>query len=148
MTSVDEVVNNENAESRLHALAPASASRITSDAVDVDVLNAFEELQLEGGSDLIVELIDLYLQDLPQRVKEIHEASTATEWLLLKQAAHGLKGSSGSLGVRHVAEICQKLEWMDRHDSPGTVAALVRLLDYESAMASASLAAIRQGRMA
>jgi HPt (histidine-containing phosphotransfer) domain-containing protein len=104
-------------------------------------------LQLDDGSDLIVELIDLYLGDAVQRVNQIREASVETEWVSLKQAAHNLKGSSANLGVRKVAEICEKLEQVDGHDSPQTVAALVQLLEYESAMASASLAAVRQRRL-
>ena len=144
MMSFDQLTNNEMTESNL---APASAPGITSDAVDMELLNAFEELQPDGGSDLIVELIDLYLLDAAQRIAEIREASIATEWVLLKRAAHNLKGSSSNLGVRQVAEICQKLEWIDRDDSPQTVANLVRLLEYESAMARASLAAVRQRRL-
>jgi HPt (histidine-containing phosphotransfer) domain-containing protein len=147
MMSFDQVTNNENAGSNSHLLRPVSAFGITSDAVDLELLNAFEELQLEDGSDLIVELIDLYLQDVPQRVTEIREASIETEWVLLKRAAHNLKGSSGNLGVRHVAEICEKLERMDGRDSPQTVAVLVRLLEYESARANSSLAAVRQRRL-
>ena len=114
----------------------------------MELLNAYEELQSDDCPDLIVELIDLYLQEMPERVTKIREAAISTEWLSLKSAAHALKGSSGSLGVRHVAEICQKLEWLDRQDSPATVATLVRLLEYEVAMASASLADVRQRRIA
>jgi HPt (histidine-containing phosphotransfer) domain-containing protein len=147
MMSFDQVTNNEVAGSNPHLLAPASAFGITSDAVDMELLNAFEELQLDDGSDLIVELIDLYLQELPQRVTKIREVSIETEWVLLKRAAHNLRGSSGNLGVRHVAEICEKLERMDDHDSPQTVADLVRLLEYESDRAGASLAAVRQRRL-
>jgi HPt (histidine-containing phosphotransfer) domain-containing protein len=147
MMSFDQVTNNEVAGSNPHPLAPASAFGITSDAVDLELLNAFEELQLDDGSDLIVELIDLYLLDAAQRVSQIREASIETEWALLKRAAHNLKGSSGNLGVRHVAEICEKLERMDGHDSPQTVADLVRLLEYESARANSSLAAVRQRRL-
>jgi HPt (histidine-containing phosphotransfer) domain-containing protein len=147
MISCDQLTSDESSESNPRRLSPASASGITSDAVDMELLNAFEELQLNDGSDLIVELIDLYLQEVSRRVTKIREASIATEWVLLKRAAHNLKGSSGNLGLRHVAETCQKLEWMDRHDSPETVAELVRLLEYESARANASLAAVRQGRL-
>jgi two-component system sensor histidine kinase/response regulator len=148
MMSFDQLINNEIAEGKPHPLAPGSASGITSDAVDMELLNAFEELQPDDGSDLIVELIDLYLIDAAERIAKIREASIATEWVLLKRVAHNLKGSSGNLGVRKVAEICQKLEWMDRHDSPEAIADLVRLLEYESARANASLAAVRQRRLA
>ena len=145
--SFDQVTNNENEGINPHAFATASPSGITSDAVDMELLNAFEELQLDDGPDLIVELIDLYLPDAAQRVSQIREASIEAEWASLKRAAHNLKGSSGSLGVRHVAEICERLERVDSHDSPQTVADLVRLLEYESALASASLAAVRQRRL-
>ncbi len=144
--SFDQVTNNENEGIDPHAFATAGPSGITSDAVDLELLNAFEELQLDDGPDLIVELIDLYLPDAAQRVSQIHEASIESEWDMLKRAAHNLKGSSGNLGVRHVAEICQRLQLVDGHDSQ-IVAALVRLLEYEFSMASASLAAVRERRL-
>ena len=146
MMSFDQVTNDEVAEDNPHPFRLSSASVITNEAVDIELLNAFEELQLDGGSDLIVELIDLYLLDAAQRVKQIREATIQTEWVLVKRAAHNLKGSSSNLGVRHVAEICEKLERMDGCDSPQTVADLVRLLEHESARASAALAAVRQRR--
>jgi len=119
----------------------------TNDVLDMERLNAFEELQTADGLNLMVETIDLYLLDAARCVRRIREASIATDWLMLKRAANKLKGRSDNLGVRKVAEICQKLEWMDRNDSPQTVAAFVRLLEYESAMANAALAAVRQRRL-
>ena len=145
--SIEQLTSNENAESNSRPLSRASASGITSDAVDMELLNAFQELQLDDGSDLIVELIDLYLQEMPRRVTEIREASIATEGVLLKRAAHNLKGSSANLGVRYVAETCEKLERLNGHDSPQIVAALIQLLEYESAMARSALAAERQRRL-
>lgn len=120
---------------------------ITNDALDMEALDAREKSCGADGSNLMVEMIDLYLLDAARRVSQIRQASMAADWLVLKQAAHKLKGRSDHLGVRKVAEICQKLEWMDRYDSPQTVAALVRLLEYESAMANAALAAVRQRRI-
>src|SRR5260370_33888311 len=119
----------------------------TNDAIDMEALNASAELQTADGTNLMVEMIDLYLLDAARRVSQIREASMAADWLVLKRAAHKLKGRSDHLGVRKVAEICQKLEWMDRNDSPQTVAARVRLLEYESAMVNASPAAVRQRRI-
>lgn len=148
MIVLDQANNNAAAENGPRSLPAAGVSAISNDAVDMEVLNAFEKLQIDDGSDLIVELIDLYLLDAAQRVSQIREASIATEWVRLKRAAHNLKGSSSNLGVRQVADICQKLEWVDRHDSPETVAVLVQLLEYESTMANASLAEVRQRRLA
>jgi len=80
------------------------------DAVDMGVLAAFEELQEEGEPDLIVELIGLYLQEAPQRIEAIQCAVANADRLCLKRAAHSLKGSSGTLGVRPLAAICEELE--------------------------------------
>jgi HPt (histidine-containing phosphotransfer) domain-containing protein len=145
MIGFDRVTTNEGSRSNSQPLV--SASGITNDALDMEALNAFEKLKPADGSNLMVEMIDLYLLDAARRVSQIRQASIATNWLMLKRAARKLKGRSDNLGVRKVAEICQKLEWMDRHDSPQTVAALVRLLEYESAMANAALAAVRQRRL-
>lgn len=137
----DRVTNNEGARNR-------SQPWITNDELDMETLNACEELPPADGSNLIVEMIDRYVLAAAQRVRQIREASIITDWLMLKRTAHKLHRRSHNLGVRKVAEICQKLEWVDRHDSPQTVAALVRLLEYESAMANAALAAVRERRLA
>lgn len=146
--SFNEVTNNETRGTSPPTSVPTREVSATGGPVDMELLSAFEELQSDDGSDLIVELIDLYLQDLPQRVTIIRQAAIATEWVSLKRAAHALKGSSSSLGIRQVAEICHKLEWLDRQDSPASVATLLQLLEYEVAMASASLAAVRERRLA
>jgi hypothetical protein len=77
MIVFDQVTNDEVAEDNFHPFRPASASVITNDAVDMDLLNAFEELQLDDGSDLIVELIDLYVPDAAQRVSQIRSAKAS-----------------------------------------------------------------------
>ena len=140
----DQVTNNESKDPSALPLAPAVT--IPSDAVDMELLNAFAELQTDDEPDLIVELIDLYLEDAPQRITAIRKASVATEWVLLKRAAHNLKGSSGNLGVRHVAEVCAELETVCP-DSPERVPALVQLLEYRFAKARQTLATERRRRL-
>ena len=145
MALIDQVTNNEDKDTSALPLGPALT--ITSDAVDMELLNAFEELQADDGSDLIVELIDLYLQDAPQRILAMHEAAGATEWVVLKRAAHNLKGSSSNLGVRHVAETCKKLEGIECDHSPKDVEKLLQQMDHEFARASETLLSERQRRL-
>jgi|GEM_PF-1197808 len=146
MMTFDRAANDEG--SRGDSRPEVAGFGITNDALEMETLDASEELCSADGSSLMVEMIDLYLLDAARRVSQIRQASMATDWLLLKRAARKLKGRSDNLGVRKVAEICQKLEWMDRYDSPQTVAALVRLLEYESAMANTALAAVCERRRA
>ena len=138
--------NNELRETSALQLAPAV--RIPSDALDMEALDAFEQLQSDDGSDLIIELIDLYLQDAPQQILAIGKASASAGWVQLKRAAHNLKGSSSTLGVRHVAEICEKLEVGSCGADPSDgVEALIQLLEYKFAKARQALAAERQRRL-
>ncbi len=142
-----ERITNET--QKTNALAPVLAGviRITSDAVDMELLNAFEDLQSDDGSDLIVELIDLYLKDASQRVLAIREAALANDWVLLKQVIHNLKGSSASLGVRQVAQTCKMLEEIECDRSPEGFGELLQQMNSEFARASEALLSERQRRL-
>lgn len=78
--------------------------------VDLLLLNGLEEAQKDGEPDLVVELIDLYLQDAPRRLAVMSEALGNVDWVLLARAAHALKGSSATLGAGQVAQTCAELE--------------------------------------
>jgi|SRR5215213_8470580 len=88
----------------------ASALDATGEAVDLVVLLSLAEAQVEGEPDLVVELIDLYAEDTPRRLAAIRSAWAARDLAALRRAAHGLKGSSASLGARQVEILCEKLE--------------------------------------
>ncbi|MET0649259.1 MAG: Hpt domain-containing protein [Pyrinomonadaceae bacterium] len=88
----------------------ASALDTTEEALELTVLLSLEEAQVEGEPDLVVELIDLYAEDTPRRLAAIRSAWAARDLAALSRAAHGLKGSSASLGARRVEILCEKLE--------------------------------------
>lgn len=83
---------------------------IMNDAVDISVLTSFEEVHVDGEPDLVVELIDLYLADVPQRLDEMRNALTFSDAESVRAVAHGLKGSSSSLGAGKLAMLCEELE--------------------------------------
>jgi HPt (histidine-containing phosphotransfer) domain-containing protein len=141
-----ENVNSAPRETGSIHLTPSVGS--PGDALDVELLNAFEELQSDDGSDLIIELIDLYLQDAPKQILAIGKASASSAWMELKSAAHNLKGSSSTLGIRHVPAICEKLEAGSCLPDPSDcVEALIQLLEYKYAKARQALVAERQRRL-
>jgi HPt (histidine-containing phosphotransfer) domain-containing protein len=132
----------------LRQVTPMDGGEGVSEAIDWTVLEALEEVQAEGEPDLIVELIDLYLTDAPRWVEAMRMVVAGTDSTLLRRAAHTLKGSSGSLGVRRVAETCRMLEQSDFSDSAAGVEELLQLLDREFAVAREVLAAERARRVA
>ena len=96
-----------NERNRPAATAPAG---ITNDVLDFETLKAFEKVKSEDGSDFVIELIDLYLKGAPQRIQAIREAASEKEWIVLEHTAHTLKGSSSTLGLHRIAQVCKELE--------------------------------------
>jgi histidine phosphotransfer protein HptB len=101
---VSEITNSKA------AWTPYPTRAVTSDMLDFEVLRGFEQVKSDDGSDVVIELIDLYLQGTSQRIITMRNAANAADWALLKRAAHTLKGSSSTLGLRRIAKICQDLE--------------------------------------
>ena len=116
-------------------------------AIDPAVIASLDEAWEEGEADLVVELIDLYLGDAPQWVEAMRAAAAGDDVRVLKRAAHTLKGSSGSLGIRQVAETCRMLE-LSCSESATRVEELLQQLNREFATARAALAAERLRRIA
>ena len=122
-------------------------ARTATQAIDPAVLASLDEAWEAGEPDLVVELIDLYLGDAPQWVETMRTAAAGADATVLQRAAHTLKGSSGSLGIHQVAEVCRMLE-LSCGESAAKADELLQQLDREFAIARAALAAERLRRVA
>ena len=79
-------------------------------AVDLAVLATYEEAQIEGEPDFVIELIDLYLDEVPRLFDSLRTALQNNDATTAKRAAHSLRGSSGNLGVLQTASLADELE--------------------------------------
>jgi len=91
--------------------------------IDSETIEALRSLQEEGEDDLLVELIDLFLQDAPGRIAAIRSAVESRDWIGVAERAHSLKGSCASLGAVQMATLCARLETVGRDvtQRPGAV---------------------------
>lgn len=80
--------------------------------LDMTTLDQLRGLQDEGEDDLLTELIDLFIADVPGRVTAIAAAIADGDWRALAERAHSLKGSAATLGAVHLARLCARLEAM------------------------------------
>jgi DNA-binding response OmpR family regulator/HPt (histidine-containing phosphotransfer) domain-containing protein len=99
----DLVADLDNCEAKLVAEGP----------VDLSLLGSLEDDDGTVDSDLVIELIDLYLGNAARQVNEIKTAVAKKSEGLLKQLAHALKGSSLTMGASLVAKLCAELEQAD-----------------------------------
>ena len=126
----------------------SSSSQIGTEEIDLSGLTSLAELKSIGEPDLVVELIDLYLKDGPERIQKIKTAAARADASDLRQAAHTLKGSSASLGFHQISEICEQLERLDWRDSHHRLDALTELLQYKFTRLREVLLDLRRSRLA
>jgi HPt (histidine-containing phosphotransfer) domain-containing protein len=93
-----------------------------------------------GGRELFAKMIDLFLQDAPQRIAAIHEAMASDDARSVRKAAHAFKSSSANLGAAALAEMCKRLERECRDGATGESEPLVVAIDDEYAYVAADLA--------
>jgi HPt (histidine-containing phosphotransfer) domain-containing protein len=129
-----------------NASLSCSTSAITNGVLDLDVLKAFERVKSDDGSDILIELIDLYLQGASERISAMRDAADERDWGLLRRNAHTLKGSSSTIGLRQIATTCQDLEEA-ASSSTGDVNTLMSLLKSRFLEAKPMLIAERNRRL-
>jgi HPt (histidine-containing phosphotransfer) domain-containing protein len=77
--------------------------------------------QLAGDPDMM-ELIDLFLGELPKRVDSLSRAWNAREWQTLQRVAHQIKGSGAGYGFPSIGAAAAKVEDRVRAVPRGDVA--------------------------
>lgn len=100
-------------------------------------LNELKDM-LEEGLD---ELLNDYLDDAPQQLSKMRAAAESGDIQALGVQAHSLKGSSGSLGVTGVYELCASLEQEAKGGVVTRVAASLTNIEAELARAQEAMAA-------
>jgi PAS domain S-box-containing protein len=108
---------------------PAPVGRIP---VDLATLDRLGGLQPEGGTDIIVEFIEIFLTDLPARRAAIREAVASGNGAAVATAAHALKGSSAYMGAEELHRLCQDLEVAGLKDDHRAAGSIMVALDAEA----------------
>ena len=141
------MIDSNSQEPGLAALlidaGPESAAAAGED-VDWGILNSFKNYQSPNDPDFVLEIIDLYVREASDRISVIKKSATANDGEALKQAAHALKGSSATLGLIQIAQICESLEQITFPDSSNRLDVLIQLLLHKFDRARAQLSRILQ----
>ena len=64
----------------------------------------------EGSSDFMIEMIQMFVSQVPSAVQEMKIAFPAQDWMKIKSIAHRLKPSPGFIGVQELSGIFQSIE--------------------------------------
>jgi two-component system sensor histidine kinase/response regulator len=67
-----------------------------------------------GDIDLLKEIAQLFVQDYPRVLEELHQAVNGGDAQAVERTAHGLKGSVSTFGARAAMEAARTLENLGR----------------------------------
>lgn len=110
----------------------------TTPAVSEQALEDLRALNPEDPA-FLRELIELFLQDVPQRVAELEQAIAGGDAPLLTRAAHTIKGSCSNFGAAGLAEVALKMEHQGKANAFADAKATLPALQEQFALVDAAL---------
>jgi HPt (histidine-containing phosphotransfer) domain-containing protein len=98
------------------------------------------------GTDVLAEIFDLFLVDVPARVTKLHDAVNARSCEAVVREAHALKGSSLGIGASRLAMLCAAIEHHARKGNIEQATARSSSLDGAFAQVRDAIKAVRARR--
>jgi len=92
-------------------------------------MNAFENLKQMAGADFIGELINTFLDDAPQLMKQLHSSLNSNDAESFRRAAHSLKSNAASFGANHLSALAKELEMLGRENKLNEVGDRLKALE-------------------
>ncbi|WP_144975618.1 Hpt domain-containing protein [Bremerella volcania] len=71
-----------------------------------------------GNDEDLGELVEMFVEEIPNRVQSMLEAAETSNWAELGRVAHQMKGAAGSYGFGEVTAIAAVLENACRESAP------------------------------
>jgi HPt (histidine-containing phosphotransfer) domain-containing protein len=115
---------------------------MTTPAVDSETVNALKDLNPEDPN-FLRELIDMFMQDVPERIAEIEQALAKQDAVLLCRAAHTIKGSCSNFGATGLMKISLEMEHQGKKADFAAAAAALPLREAEVELVGEALKQVR-----
>ncbi|MBW2615120.1 MAG: Hpt domain-containing protein [Deltaproteobacteria bacterium] len=96
------------------------------------VFDMTEALENVGGDmDLLKEIIEIFLEDYPNQMKQIQGGISSGDAVVLEHAAHSLKGSVANFAAKRAYDAAYRLEVLGREGDLGEANEALGDLDRE-----------------
>jgi len=80
------------------------------DVLDPTVIDSLRKLTPPGEPDVLVEVLQMFLEEVPRRMARLRAAAQAGDAVEVHRAAHSLKGSAGNIGAHALFAVCRQLD--------------------------------------
>jgi two-component system, sensor histidine kinase and response regulator len=119
------------------------AGVVEQSAVEKEISDKAREWIEEYGEDFLVDLIDVYLEDTPNRIAQMRGAVGGGETDTLIREAHTLKSSSANVGAMRLSALAKQMEFDWRSGDFAGMAGDVRRFEDEFIQVKAALEALK-----
>lgn len=107
---------------------------------------AITRLERIGGGEFVVEMIELFLDNAPQRLKSARDAFGSGDITTLHRSVHSLKSTAANLGARALQAAAEAAEARAHDEDMEAIPPLLDDLDREYEAARAELESERDRR--
>jgi len=111
--------------------------------IDPAVIQGLRELGGEDEPGLLLELIEIFLEDAPERMKDITEGLASGDVGRVERGAHTLKSSSANIGALGLSDLCRRIVESARTHHEERLPDLCQASEKSLAEASEALRSIR-----
>ena len=112
---------------------------MTDPVLDPTVIDSLRQLTPPGEPDVLKEVLQLFLDDVPGRINRLRLACETGNAMDLQRAAHSLKGSAGNIGANDMLAVCRRLDELGKSGDVSGGQGLVDSLDAEYARVKAEI---------
>lgn len=114
-----------------------------STTINLERIMLLRSLQDEEDPHIVADLINMYMESVPEKLGQIKIAANQGDLQHIKQLSHSMKGSSANLGADRMAKLCQQLE--HKPDSESTeLVSMIEALESEYERVKLALTALQQ----
>jgi HPt (histidine-containing phosphotransfer) domain-containing protein len=86
-------------------------NQLSKSPIDLEQLNQISE----GDIEFEVEVLQVYVEDISQRIDKIREAIAIQDYTQIRKEAHHIKGSSSNVGAMKMRSFAVQLEELDEN---------------------------------
>jgi signal transduction histidine kinase/DNA-binding NarL/FixJ family response regulator len=108
-------------------------------AVDSAVLARLRHLQTPSDPGMLQDVIEMFLSKGKRLLEDTHAARATGDLARLSQIVHELKSGAGTLGARHLADLCSHVENLCRSGTKSDIEEAVSAIQWEFERVQSSL---------
>lgn len=82
--------------------------------IDLEAIANLRALSPDDGDEFLKEILNIFIDDTPLRIAELHTNLASSDAAGFVRAAHSIKGSSSNVGASELRGLAERLEQQSR----------------------------------